>query len=272
MRLAFALVSVVMCAVATPAAEPDKVLFVAAPPDHAYGSHMYQFECELLANCVKKNGLDAEVIPRWPPSDLRASELAAVVFYSSPTGSVVLSRTNRDRFRSLMQGDIGLVAVHWATGVGYDDAAQSPALRDEFRATLGGWFRRPPCGIWTGRSELTKAAPQHPIGNGWQPWRIHDEFYLDPVLHPNAQPLLTVEAREKTHVVGWTFRREGGGRAVGITLGHFHHNFARPDFRRILLNSILWSAQREVPPQGSNVDVAAERLELPPEPSGKPES
>ena len=164
-----------------------------------------------------------------------------------------------------MADHVGFVAIHWATGVGYSKRAEDPTLRTEYLDTLGGWFRRPPCGVQIGRSELHRTNERHPICRGWQGWRIHDEFYLNPVLHDRAKPLLEVNVDGQRQVVGWTFHRASGGRSVGITLGHFHHNFARDDFRRLLINSILWSAELEVPDDGAPVDLDPAELKLPPQ-------
>ena len=75
--------------------------------------------------------------------------------------------------------------------------------------------------------------------------------------------LLQVQFEGSEHVVGWAYERQQG-RSVGITLGHFHHNFAREDFRRLLVNSILWAAGREVPREGANVTLRPEDLRLEP--------
>lgn len=159
------------------------------------------------------------------------------------------------RFIQLMRDNVGLVAIHWATGVGYNKLADSEALLAEFKNSLGGWFRRPPCDVSMGQALLQKPNGEHPIYRGWKAWEIRDEFYLNPVLHKKAKPLLEVTVEGKTHVVGWTFNRLNAGRSVGITLGHFHHNFAREDFRRVLVNSILWSAKQPIPDTGSDVSV-----------------
>jgi len=247
--------------------DPTKILLVGAKLDHPYASHMYEFECSLLAKALRNTpGVEAITIPAWPPADLEAlGDVRAIVFYASPVGHVVLSPTNRERFVGLMKNKVGMVAIHWATGVGYDKAADSEELRDEYKSILGGWFRRPPCDVIVGQAHLRQVAAGHPIYNGWREWEIRDEFYLNPVLHEQAAPLLEVTVDDKKHVVGWTFERANSGRSVGITLGHFHHNFAREDFRRLLVNSILWAANVAVPDSGATVTLDWAATELPAE-------
>lgn len=254
--------SLIVSAVA--AAEEAHVLLVGSKPDHPYASHMYAFECQLLAKCVAKNdGVAAEYVAAWPPNKAQLSKADVIVFYSSPAGSVLLRDQYREQFAQLMKRETGFVAIHWGTGVGYDKVSESQSQRDLFKGWLGGWFRRPPCDIKTTRADLQLVDVGHPIGRGWDEWGIHDEFYLNPVLHTDTKPLLEVTVDNKRHVVGWTFERPEGGRSVGITLGHFHHNFARDGFRRMLVNSILWAACVHIPNDGAVVEVTADEVLLP---------
>ena len=71
-------------------------------------------------------------------------------------------------------------------------------------------------------------------------------------------------------VVGWTLERRdsNGGRSFGTTLGHFHDNFARDDFRRLIVNGILWTAHVEVPAAGADIAVDDRHIKLPPRPAG----
>jgi hypothetical protein len=44
--------------------------------------------------------------------------------------------------------------------------------------------------------------------------------------------------------------RPDGGRGVGFTGGHWHRNWAIDDFRRVVLNAMVWTAGLEVPADG----------------------
>jgi hypothetical protein len=81
-----------------------------------------------------------------------------------------------------------------------------------------------------------------------------------------ATPLLQVTVHEKPVIVGWTYERPNGGRSFGTTLGHFYSNFQRENFRRMIVNAILWSAQLEIDESGARVDLSQADLALPPEP------
>ena len=57
-------------------------------------------------------------------------------------------------------------------------------------------------------------------------------------------------ARGDLQHVAWAAEREGGGRAFGFTGGHVHWNWGHDDFRKTVLNAIVWAAHGEVPAEG----------------------
>jgi hypothetical protein len=50
--------------------------------------------------------------------------------------------------------------------------------------------------------------------------------------------------------MAWAFTRPGGGRGFGFTGGHYHRNWMNDDFRKLVLNAILWTGKIEVPVSG----------------------
>jgi hypothetical protein len=59
----------------------------------------------------------------------------------------------------------------------------------------------------------------------------------------------------RVETLAWAFDRPDGGRSFGFTGAHFHRNWADEDFRRVVVNAILWSAKIEVPEGGAKVDL-----------------
>jgi type 1 glutamine amidotransferase len=248
--------------------DPARILLVATPPDHAYASHMYEFECGVLAKCLEQTeGVTCETAVGWPPEPEKLADLAAIVFYSRPAGEIVLNPDHRDVFLELMQRGAGFTAIHWATGVGYTELADEVEVRELYKNLLGGWFRRPPGDILYDTARLRQVDPKHPLCFGWEEYDIHDEFYLDPVLHMRVRPILQVQVKDRDHTVAWSIERPSpyDGRSVGISLGHFHKTFEREDFRRSLVNAILWTANVEVPEAGAPVALDPVDLQLPPQ-------
>ncbi|MCX6917466.1 MAG: hypothetical protein NT167_31270, partial [Verrucomicrobia bacterium] len=52
----------------------------------------------------------------------------------------------------------------------------------------------------------------------------------------------------------------GGGRGFGFTGGHFHRNWANDNYRKVVLNAILWTAKVEVPANGVECKITEESL------------
>ncbi|WP_197442710.1 ThuA domain-containing protein [Lignipirellula cremea] len=255
---------------ATPgvAAEPEetraKVLFVGKQPDHPYGSHMYLHTCGMLAECLTHTaGVETVVSDGWPKDPKTLQGVTTIVVYTTPGAEFLLDGPHRDQFAGMMKRGVGLVTLHWASAI---RQANVERLGPIWLGVLGGtWVSN--VGLHTGESRLEQLQPEHPICRGWKPYDLHDEYYLNPTITPQAAPLLQVTAKEKPVVVGWTFEREGGGRSFGTTLGHYYRNFEREPFRQMVVNGILWTAQLEVPAQGASIQVSAAKLSLPPDPA-----
>jgi len=62
--------------------------------------------------------------------------------------------------------------------------------------------------------------------------------------------------------VAWAYERPGGGRGFGFTGGHWHWNWGHDDFRKVVLNAIVWVAGLDVPSGGvSSKTPTVEELE-----------
>jgi type 1 glutamine amidotransferase len=59
----------------------------------------------------------------------------------------------------------------------------------------------------------------------------------------------------------WVAERAGGGRGFGFTGGHFHKNWGHDDFRKVVLNAILWIAKVDVPDGGVSSALTAADLQ-----------
>jgi hypothetical protein len=47
---------------------------------------------------------------------------------------------------------------------------------------------------------------------------------------------------------------------VGFTGGHAHKNWGNDNFRKLILNALLWTAKMEVPAEGVQSSVSEEEL------------
>ena len=66
--------------------------------------------------------------------------------------------------------------------------------------------------------------------------------------------------RGEPQIVAWACERPDGGRGFGFTGGHYHQNWGNDDFRKLVLNAILWTAKVEVPAAGVESQVTEEDL------------
>jgi len=130
-----------------------------------------------------------------------------------------------------------------------------------------------PAGRHQPLQQSTAAFPEHPVTHGVKPFEVNDEWYfhmrfrdqmqgVTPILsaHPPASTMKrgdgphsgnpavrkAVASGEPQHVA-WVAERPGGGRGFGFTGGHYHWNWGDDNFRKLVLNAVLWVAGVEVP-------------------------
>jgi len=245
------------------AADPagTRIVLIPTKPDHPPATHMYEFECQLLAKCLNQTpGVQAVVSPDldWPADARLLEDAKAIVYYSRPAGDILLNPARRDDARKLLKSGVGLACIHWATAAENEHG-------EEWLQTLGGWFNFAHSGLAVEKQKLVQSAKDHPVCRGWGEYDLRDEFYLNLKFHERAQPILKVTVAGKEQTVAWALERENSadGRSFGCTLGHFHDNFKIADFRRMLVNGILWTARVDVPKEGAPVEVNEEDLKLP---------
>lgn len=260
------LVMAAFCNAACQAGDPTKVLFIGKQPDHPFATHMYLHTGEMLSECLKlSENIETVVSDGWPNDPATLEGVSTIVLYMTPAAEFLLDGPHRAEFEELMKQGVGLATLHWASSVHQKNFER---LGPRWMSYLGGtWVSN--VGLHTGKSPLRQLAPDHPISRGWDEYEIHDEYYLNPTITEKATPILRVMAADKPVVVGWAFERSNGGRSFGTTLGHYYRNFQHEPFRRMIVNSILWTAKVEVPKNGARVKLSAEKLALPPPPKKK---
>ena len=134
---------------------------------------------------------------------------------------------------------------------------------EQFLDWIGGYFdyqsgsgpRKWYSQIKTATSRCTPATPDHPICRGLAPFELREEYYYNIRFRPDDPrrvPILStpIPGEDQEQVVAWAVERAGGGRGFGFTGGHFFDNYGVENFRRMLLNAILWTAHVEVPDDG----------------------
>ena len=72
---------------------------------------------------------------------------------------------------------------------------------------------------------------------------IHDEIYWGFRIQSDVTPLLTTTQSKSGKPLAWA-RTEGKSRVVYLQLGHDHWAFENPNYRKLVAQSIRWTAKK----------------------------
>ncbi len=271
-HLLLALTCAALASSALAAEGKKKIVFIAGHPSHGYGAHEHNAGCDLLARSLKTAMPEVQVEVYhngWPNNNKPLEDADAIVMYCDGGGGhMVLAHKNE--VDALAKRGVGIVCLHYAVEVPKENGGP------EFLNWLGGYFETNYSVNPHWRAKFDKF-PDHPITRGVKPFEIHDEWYYHMRFRPEMQgvtPILTamppadtlsrpdgthsgnpdvrravLENKEPQHVA-WASENPGGGRGFGFTGGHDHWNWGDPNFRKLVLNAILWTAKIEVPADG----------------------
>ena len=255
----------------TKASQKKKVLFISGKPSHGRMKHEHRAGNIILAKRLNQSGLLVEAVVLddigYPKDESVLEDASTIVIFCTGHGGHVLNPKLKE-FDALMKKGIGVIMIHWAT------EAVSGAPGDKFLEWMGGfcdlnWSVNP---HWKPNFKPRK----HPIWNGVEPFSVDDEWYyhmrfvndrtgLTPILTdlPPAETLKRPDglrsgnpavrkavANGETQHVAWAYERPGGGRGFGFTGGHNHVSWQDDNYRKIMLNAILWTAGMQVPDNG----------------------
>ena len=157
-----------------------------------------------------------------------------------------ISQKRKDNFKKLLDRGIGLVCLHHNMG--------SVQSWPEFKKISGGKYYLKPTeenGVQRRGStykhdidmEIKIADKSHPITRGMTDFKIHDEGYKYCGFAKDNHVLLTVDHPESDKTVGWV-RKYAKANVCGIQLGHDGKAYANPNYRKLVLRAIQWSAGR----------------------------
>jgi type 1 glutamine amidotransferase len=244
-----------------------KIVLVAGRQSHGPGEHEFFAGCSVLMKLLQETPGVFPVLVRdgWPKhaDETLAGAKSVVFFMDGGSGHPIIKDDHMAQIQKLIDGGVGFVNLHYA--VEYPQK-QGQGILDWIGGYYETGFSTNP--HWNGNFEKL---PDHPITRGVRPFSIRDEWYYNIRFKPTRKgvtPILTATppdatrgtAAAKEHpgrpeVVAWAFDRSDGGRSFGFTGGHFHRNWGNEDFRRLVVNAILWTAKVEVPAGGAKVEL-----------------
>lgn len=265
-------------------AADKKVLLIAGLPSHGPGHHEHNAGVLLLQKMLSGvSGLQTEVALNGWPKDPRSFEgVSAILIYSD--GGLrhpALQEARLEQLKRVITKDVGLALIHYAVEPTRERG------QAEFLQWVGAAFETH-LSVNPHWDADFKGLPIHPVTRGVKPFTIRDEWYfnlrfvdgmkgLTPLFAavPDASTITRPDGphsgnpivraavtRGDPQTVAWAYERPAGGRGFGFTGGHYHTNWAQPDFRRLVLNAILWVAQMEVPAGGVESVIRPEDLTI----------
>ncbi|MDA0282097.1 MAG: NPCBM/NEW2 domain-containing protein, partial [Planctomycetota bacterium] len=261
-----------------------RVAFVAGNRSHGYGSHEHKAGSILLARLLQKAMPEfgtAVFTDGWPKEPNALDGFDCIVMYCDGGGSHMVN-PHLDQVDSYAKAGVGVVCIHYGVEVPADPAGK------KFLDWIGGYFEA----HWSVNPHWTAnytKFPKHPITQGVKPFAVNDEWYYHMRFRSDMQgvtPILTdmppastlsrgdgahsgnpavrasvLERKEPQHMA-WAAEREDGGRGFGFTGGHNHWNWGNPNFRKVVLNAIVWCSKADVPADGvESPEVTLEDLQ-----------
>jgi type 1 glutamine amidotransferase len=242
-----------------------RILLIAGRKSHGPGDHEFFAGTAILMNLLKQTPGVWPIMARdgWPKNEKLFDTADCVVFYMDGRGGHPVVQGDRlAKMQKLMDKGVGWVNLHYA--VDY-----LPQHGKTVIGWMGGYYE-PNYSINPHWDAIIRTLPKHPITNGVKPFTIRDEWYygmrfledmkgLTPILQAvppdeTRRTEYTKSRKGQIETMAWAYERPDGGRGFGFTGGHFHRNWADQDFRRIVVNAILWCSKVEVPEGGAKVE------------------
>ncbi len=246
-----------------------KIVLLAGKDSHGPGAHEFRAGCHLLKKKLHEampGKLEIIVVEEVFPSEAILKGADALVVYSDGLGRHPVNNHFETLDKYVSKG-MGIAFMHFACDVPPGDKG------DFFKKWIGGHyetkFSTNP--HWVCHSQYKKG---HPVVTGCKEFSLNDEWYYNirfdaklPVQHvlkgtpddearsgktssPRGPYPHIVKASGNAETLLWTVEREDGGRGFGFTGGHFHANWKNDDYRKMILNAIVWLTKENVPKEG----------------------
>jgi type 1 glutamine amidotransferase len=244
---------------------PKRLLLISQGPDgHPKATHEYVAGQMVLAKCLSGvHGLEivqTRADGDWAegPELLRKAD-GAVLFVSEGAKWLSADERRLQAFTELAARGGGLSVLHW--GMGTKTAEPIDAFVKLFGACHGGPDRK----YKFAEISVEVAAKKHPIVAGIDGFTLKEEFYYALKRASDDQRLISLldaNIDGTKQMVCWAFEREDGGRAFGFTGCHYHDNWRRTDYRRLISQGVLWTLKITPPDRDFPAVVAEEDYQL----------
>lgn len=261
-----------------------KLVLMAGKPSHPPRMHEFNAGVQLLAQSLAQSApqLQVEVLLNgWPKDERVFAGADAIVFYMDGGAKHEAVQENGARLKKIEEWarrGVGIAMMHYGVEVVANQAGA------EFKRLIGGYYENLfSCNpMW---EPAFTTFPTHPVTRGVKPFQIRDEWYFNirfvegfgaekpaqkegvtftpilvakpsdavragPYVHPKGPYPHIQDAKGRPEAMMWVVERAEGGRGMGFTGGHFHDNWGNDDFRKVVLNALVWLTKTEVPAAG----------------------
>ncbi len=239
---------------AAAAGAPRRVLLIGQGSDgHPAGTHEFMLGVQVIEKLLApfKDEIVATIVKAdepWAEGPALLDQADGVVLMVTQGAQWMQATPERDAaLQRLCARKGALVALHWS--VGAKDAKYIPGQLALLGGTRGGPQRK----YIVLENDVHVAAPRHPVVAGLADFRINDEFYYRLDLQPPSPQftaLLTTPLDGREETICWAWERSDGGRSFGYVGIHFHKNWERVEYRRLVTQAILWTLRLPIPEGG----------------------
>ena len=265
-RLSVVVLALGCLASLTEAAERKQVLLIGQGPDgHPPKTHEFMAGMQVLEALFNEiDGLEVTTVDGsepWAEGPDLVNKADGVVIFVSEGAKWAQSDARRwEALTKLAARGGGVVALHWGIG------AKDPKYIAGYRELIGGVHGGPDRKYSVLETDITPVS-EHSIAHGIEPFRARDEYYHHlKFVQPEGtvDPVLSAKIGDEKHTVAWAWQRPDGGRSFGFSGLHFHDNWSKEPYRRLVAQAVLWTNGLEVPKEGMKVEIDAGVLELGP--------
>ena len=263
------------------AADSKNIILIAGRPSHGPGDHEFNAGSLLLSKCLNAlPGIHAEVHNMgWPKDESVFDKADAVLIYADGGSRHPAIQAERlALIDGLVERGVGVGCAHYGVEVPKGDPGEA------LHRWIGGYYEHLySCNpMW---SPEFQSFPDHPVANGVKPFKALDEWYFNmrwtegmkgvtpilvakpsddvrdgPYVYPKGPYPHIAGAKGRDETMMWVLERENGGRGFGFTGGHKHVNWGDENYRKVVLNGLLWIAKAEIPEGGVPSTVTDEEL------------
>ncbi len=257
-----------------------KIVLVAGTPSHGKGDHEFNAGVQLLHKALTgvPGILSTYYLNGWPKDVSAFDNADEVLIYSDGGGGhPAVQGQHLAELDKLADQGVGMAFAHYGVEVPKDRGGK------EFLKWAGGYFEE----YWsvnpTWEADIT-SLPKHEVTLGVKPFKIMDEWYYNMRFREGMKgvtPVLTATPPDSTRAgkndahggndfvrgnkgraehLAWVSENPNGQRGFGFTGGHYHKNWGDDNFRKLVLNALVWTAHGKVPADGVNSAVTADEL------------